>query len=86
MPDEVLAALRPPWEPRCTICAGLSGHDPIPDEGALVCYPCILRVGRIAGDPLAASELELLMLSESHRDVVRLGSVVGLVGWIWVGW
>jgi hypothetical protein len=30
----------------CQHCDGSSGHPPIPDEGVLVCYPCILRLGR----------------------------------------
>lgn len=71
-PNEILARIKPPYVPRCGICAGVSGHPPIPEEGFSVCYPCLLRLGRAAGAPNELSVTEAVVLEEMHGDIVTV--------------
>jgi hypothetical protein len=69
---------------RCMVCAGSSGHDPIPGEGTPVCYPCVLRLGRAAADPTALTNTEVLVLLDLHDDVVELRGINGRIYWHWL--
>ncbi|MFZ0324597.1 MAG: hypothetical protein WAN48_10745 [Actinomycetes bacterium] len=77
----------PAPEPVCGLCGGKSGHPPIPDDGALVCYPCLLREGRLASDPLHAPIGIVADTWQAHEDVVALRNCHkhGQC-WQWIGW
>lgn len=85
-PQTILDSLR--TKPVCGICRGTSGHEPIPDDGdALVCYACILRLGRMVADPMHADPDRLVDLAAAHEDVVELKPCQEHGGcWAWVGW
>jgi hypothetical protein len=87
-PDALLGWMRrqealpaPAPGPLCIQCGGASGHGPI-DE--LVCYPCILSIGRVVADPGVQSSSILAVWWEDHKDVVSLRScIVHIVDWVW---
>jgi hypothetical protein len=56
----------------CVRCNGRSGHPVIYGDGALVCFPCVLRNGRAAADPDRLTEAEVELLLTAHGDVVSL--------------
>lgn len=75
-------------EPVCVICRNASGHPPIVGDGPPRCYPCVLRLGRIAGDPMGADPDRLANIAAAHADVVQLRPCGQHHGgcWAWIGW
>lgn len=61
--------------PRCIHCAGADHL--ITEDGPTVCWMCVQRFGRAAGDPESLSYGEARMLQEAHGDVLRLGQRPG---------
>jgi len=75
-------------EPVCVVCHGSSRHPAIVGDGEPVCYPCILKLGRIAGDPMGADPNRLVELAAAHADVIELRACPIHIGgcWAWTGW
>lgn len=87
--DGLLAWMRrhTPDVPQCAVCAGSSGHPPISDDGALVCLPCVYRIGRLVADPVNCDVSVVSVAWEDHKDVVELRSCAAhTIEWQWLGW
>lgn len=54
----------------CQHCEGASGHPPIPGEGALVCLPCVWRLGRkVQEASLLADEIDQAAIDRRLREL-----------------
>jgi len=71
---------------RCVRCNGTDHL--VAGDGAIVCRPCIDRLGGIARDPLTAAPRLLEVLQELHSEVaslVRVGDRDGtMLVWEWI--
>lgn len=84
--DAIMESLRRAG-PVCIVCHGSTRHPAIVGDGEPVCYPCILSLGRIAGDPMSADADQLVELELAHADVVGLAACEQHGAcWKWMGW